>query len=147
MIKIMLTPEFVKMLKADEGYRKYSYHDTLGNLTVGYGRAIDIVGVSEEEASFLLQNDINKAEEDLIRFMPCYKNLDSIRQQTLCMMAFNMGIYHLLQFKGMIAALEVKNYPEAAKEMLASLWAKQVGLRAHRLANLMESGELLQKGY
>ena len=134
--------DVVKMLKADEGFRKYPYRDTLGNLTIGYGRAIDIVGLSEEEATYLLENDLKKAIGDLERYLPCYKNLDAVRQGVLQNMTFNMGIYHLLQFKTMIGALEAKNYTGAAQDMLASLWAKQVGLRAQRLSLLMETGSL-----
>lgn len=55
-------------------------------------------------------------------------------------MAYNLGISGLLKFKKMLKTLEEENYPKAAKEMLDSLWAIQVGKRADHLAYLMRHG-------
>ena len=41
----------------------------------------------------------------------------------------------------MLNALQDGRYADAAKAMLDSKWAKQVGDRARRLAQQMESGE------
>ena len=56
-------------------------------------------------------------------------------------MAFNVGLPRLRGFKRMWAALEGRDYSEAAKEMLDSKWARQVKTRAYTLARMMESGE------
>ena len=53
--------KLAKSLKQDEGFKPSAYKDSLGYLTIGYGRMIDerLGGyLSEEEAGFLLENDI-----------------------------------------------------------------------------------------
>jgi lysozyme len=55
-------------------------------------------------------------------------------------MAFNMGISGLLEFHDTLAKIQTGDYTGAAKGMLQSKWATQVGDRAHRLAIQMESG-------
>ena len=41
----------------------------------------------------------------------------------------------------MLAAMEQGDYQTAAKEMLASKWAVQVGRRAVELSKIMQTGE------
>jgi lysozyme len=56
-------------------------------------------------------------------------------------MIFNLGLYGVLGFKRMLAALREKDYLKASKEMLDSKWAKQVGYRAKKLASIMALGK------
>jgi lysozyme len=56
-------------------------------------------------------------------------------------MIFNIGMPRFKQFKKMIAALEEGDWSEAANQMMDSKWAKQVGKRAERLRDMMETGE------
>jgi len=51
-----------------------------------------------------------------------------------------MGIGWLTTFKNTVANIRTGNYEAAAKGMLASKWAKQVGARAIRLADMMRKG-------
>ena len=55
-------------------------------------------------------------------------------------MCFNLGINRLLGFKNTLAAIKAGDYEAAADGMLASMWAKQVGKRAHRLIKMMREG-------
>jgi lysozyme len=55
-------------------------------------------------------------------------------------MCFNLGIARLRGFKKMLAAMQAGDVETAAKEMLDSTWAKQVGARAHRLAAQWRAG-------
>ena len=48
-----------------------------------------------------------------------------------------LGVRGLLKFGRTLDAAERGNYEEAARQMLASKWAGQVGQRAHRLAAMM----------
>ena len=73
--------------------------------------------------------------------MPWARALSPERQAVLVNMAFNLGIAGLLAFKRMLAACERGEYAAAAREMLDSVWAKQVGARAVRLAEQMRTGE------
>jgi lysozyme len=132
-------------LKRDEGFRPKPYKCTAGKLTIGYGRNIEDIGISERESIFLLENDIQYSYQKLYAVIPIFKELDIIRQYVLLNMCFNMGISRFVKFVKMLAALERKDYEIAAKEMLDSNWAVQVGMRATRLANLMRTGLVLDK--
>ena len=128
-------------LKRDEGCRLTPYKDQVGKLTIGYGRNLDDVGISLDEANTLLQNDVRKAVADVNQHLPWAKGLDDARLGVLINMAFNMGIAGLLQFKNTLALIEAGEFDQAADAMLESKWATQVGPRAHRLAVQMRSGE------
>jgi lysozyme len=58
-------------------------------------------------------------------------------------MAFNLGVAGLLSFKNTLAAVKAGEWAKASAGMLASKWAKQVGLRAVRLAHMMKHGDTL----
>ncbi|WP_298769867.1 hypothetical protein [uncultured Shewanella sp.] len=97
-------------------------------------------GITTEEALYLLDNDIDLVELQLMRNIDFIGRLDEIRKVVLCDMAFNLGITGLLKFKRMLKAIELGNYQVAADEMLQSKWARQVGQRATELADIMRQG-------
>ena len=125
-----------EQLVAREGYRQFPYRDTKGILTIGIGRNLEQVGIDLDEAQMLLSNDINDAVK-LLERLDWYNNLEEMRKIVIINMCFNIGYSKLLQFKKMIAALQIHNYAEAAKEMLSSLWAIQVPNRAKILADAL----------
>jgi len=51
-----------------------------------------------------------------------------------------MGVRGVMTFKRMLRALVRCDYEEAAREMLDSRWAQQVGERARELAEIMKEG-------
>lgn len=124
----------------DEGLRLKPYRDTVGKLTIGVGRNLDDVGISKQEAMMLLGVDIDKACADLDRFLPWWRDMSDARQQALANMAFNLGITKLQTFVNTLQAMKEGCYTDAAAGMRNSLWAKQVGARAERLATMMENG-------
>lgn len=136
----------IKMLTEEEGYRKHPYECTAGKLTIGIGRNLDDRGISKLEAHFLLANDIDTAIDELKVSLPFFKELSPIRQVVLVDMTFNLGITGLLKFKNTLRLIEEGKYSAAAKEMLNSRWAKQVGRRAKRLSRMMESGRYQEMG-
>ena len=128
-------------LTRDEGVRLRPYKDTVGKLTLGIGRNLDDVGISADEADFMLSNDLNeRVLPGLRKSLPWYSTLNESRQRVLANMAFNLGIDGLLKFRNMLAACQAGDYNLAANEMLNSTWAKQVGDRAQRLADMMRGG-------
>ena len=129
-----------QQLMLHEGLRLKPYRCTAGKLTIGVGRNLDDKGISQDEALFLLANDIEGVIKQLDKHS-WYTGLDPIRQKVLIDMAFNLGISGLLQFKKMIAAIELGDYGAAAEQMLDSRWARQVKTRADRLAEMMRTGE------
>ena len=123
-----------------EGFSKLPYKCPTGHLTIGYGHNLEN-GISKEAAEFILQEDLARAERAVKDAFPWWWKLDDARQFVLVDMAFNMGLASLKGFKKMLAAIEAGNFETAAKEMLASKWAAQVGRRAVELSKIMEKGE------
>jgi len=130
----------IRHLVRDEGLRLKPYRDTVGKLTIGVGRNLDDVGISEGEAIAMLENDIDRAEGGLDRNLPWWRGLDAVRQEVLVNMTFNLGINGLLGFKNTLASIKAGLWKNAARGMLASKWCRQVGARAERLARAMEEG-------
>lgn len=124
-----------------EGLKLTPYRCTADKLTIGVGRNLDDVGITQEEAEFLLDNDILRCCDDLDRNMSWWRDLSETRQRVLVDMVFNLGINRFMKFQNTIDALANGNYKGAAEEMLDSRWAEQVGQRAMRLANAMEFDE------
>lgn len=128
------------MLVLHEGFKTKPYRCTAGKLTIGVGRNIEDLGITQDEAEFLLENDIDRCVLELSKSYPWFKNLTDERQDVLIDMAFNLGITRLRGFKNMISAVESGDYVRASAEMLNSSWARQVGNRAKTLAQIMERG-------
>ena len=132
--------QIITDLKRDEGVVLHAYQDSLGLWTIGIGRLIDQRkggGISEKEAVMLLTHDLERIMTDLDTRIPWWTHQPEPVQRALVNMAFNLGVPGLMGFKGMLAALQARNYVEAAKAALDSKWAKQVGDRARRVADLI----------
>ncbi len=127
-------------LRADEGVRQFPYTDTVGKLTIGVGRNLTDRGLSDDEINYLLQNDIDLVIDDLNRGIPWWVDLSPVRQRVLANMCFNIGLPRLKGFVRMLSAMRRGDFLTAAQELRGSLYAKQVGARAERLARLMEAG-------
>lgn len=135
--------ELTKQLRRDEGEVLHVYPDTLGYLTIGVGRLLDKRkggGITPEESAYLLSNDIDRKQADVLRAIPWAISLDDARLGVLVNMAFQMGIDGLLQFKNTLEMVQNGDYDGAAEGMLESLWAKQTPERARRLSDQMRSG-------
>lgn len=124
----------------DEGFRKFPYKDTVGKLTIGVGRNLDDVGLSEDEVKYLFNNDFDKAR-DLAALLPAWYSLNGPRKAVLVNMVFQLGLGGVSKFKKMIDALSRKDYEEAANQMLDSKWHRQTPNRAERLAIQMRTGK------
>jgi lysozyme len=120
-----------------EGLKLEPYECTAGKLTIGVGRNIEDIGITEDEARYLLDNDILRVCDELDRNLPWWRDLSDARQRVLVDMVFNLGISRFMQFQNTIAAIESGDYDKAADEMLDSRWADQVGNRAKTLARMM----------
>lgn len=130
-----------KQLIRHEGMRLKHYMDTVGKLTIGVGRNLDDVGITQEEALFLLDTDVKKATYEAYKNWPWMVHMNQARKDVLINMTFNMGVPRLSYFKKFLFYARERDYEMAAAEMLDSLWAKQVGYRAEELAEQMRTGE------
>ena len=123
-----------------EGLTLKLYQDTVGKWTIGVGRNLSDIGISQEEAMVLLTNDINAARASVSRAFPWFPTLDAVRQRVLIDLSFNMGIGGLQGFVHMLSAVQRGDYDTAAEELLDSKWASQVGVRATTLAYMLRTG-------
>lgn len=137
----MISDDLVlKMLIRHEGNRLRLYTCPAGKFSIGVGRNLEDNGISESESLYLASNDLNTAKFQANSF-PWFKALNDAQQAVVVMMVFNLGINKFLEFKNTIQALKERNCGLAAKEMLNSLWSKQVGKRATELAAIMKTGQ------
>ncbi len=147
-------------LVRDEGLRLKVYRCTADKRTIGVGRNLDAIGIRDGEtavlgitlasclangitnwqALVLLSNDIDVVVAQLDRKLPWWRSLSPRRQRVMINMTFNLGIDGLLKFKNTLRFVRDGQYKVAANNMLLSLWARQVGKRAVRLADDMERG-------
>jgi lysozyme len=137
----MTAEEFEDMLIRHEGLELRPYKDTVGKVTIGVGRNLDDRGITEEEAIYLMRNDIEIHAKELADHYPIVRDLDDVRYYVLVNMAFNLGLVRLSKFKKMWGAITTGDYVTASEEMLNSKWATQVGNRAIELSRLMKTGK------
>ena len=126
-----------KQLEVDEGRKKFTYRCTANKLSIGVGRNLEDRGLRDDEINLMLSNDIDEADGIARKLIPNYQKLSEERKAVVINMAFNLGETRLSQFKQTLAAINEGRYADAAEGMRNSLWYKQVGLRAERLATIM----------
>jgi len=124
-----------------EGLMLRLYKDTVGKYTIGCGRNIEDMGISKDEALYLLKNDIDRCKNELQKIQ-WYLPLDSVRREAIIELVFNMGLPSVLGFKKMISFIEAKDFDKAASELLNSKWATQVGKeRSSNIASRLKNGK------
>jgi lysozyme len=128
-------------LAAHEGKRNLPYEDSEENLTIGIGHLLS-KPISDTAVNQIFEDDIAEAIDELDKFFPGWRNHDHTRQNVLAELCFNMGPQRLAGFKLMWAALDVRDYAEASKQLLDSRWRRQVKeVRANKLAEMLERGD------
>ena len=126
-----------------EGLELFCYECSASKQTIGVGRNIDPnngLGITEDEARYLLKNDINRVESELQAAYGWFTELDDARKEAVVNMVFNLGLTRFNQFKATIKHIENRDYELAGAEALNSRWAEQVGQRAIDVANQLASG-------
>jgi lysozyme len=137
--------EQIELLQAellrDEGFRQFPYRCTAGKLTIGIGRNIEDVGISEDEAKYMLNNDIAECLNDCkVIFGPEWNKFSDVRKRVFLNMRFNLGSAGFRSFKNTINAAKRHEYEMVAYGMKNSKWYNQVGDRAKRLVVMMRKG-------
>jgi len=132
--------DILEMLKRHEGFKQFPYLCTAGKLTVGYGRNLDDVGLSEYEAEFLLLQDIKHATKRLTTIFPNFYDFTVNRQAALIDLMVNIGSRKFLLFRKMIIAIKRNDWEDAANEAKDSKWFVQVPNRAKEIIGLIKEG-------
>lgn len=131
-----LTAQLIK----HEGLKLKPYMDTVGKVTIGVGHNLTDVGLTQDQALYILSGDISQVVQFLTSNCPWFISLDDVRQRAITDLAFDVRD-KLLQFTHMVAAIEAKDWPTASAELLNSTFAKETGQRAHDLAQMLQTGQ------
>jgi GH24 family phage-related lysozyme (muramidase) len=74
-----------------------------------------------------------------------FSTLDSVRQEALIDLSFNIGQTKLRKFVKALGHMASGNYDEAGQEFYRSRWAEQVGDRSLEICQMISSGEYQQR--
>ncbi len=128
----------------DTGLYEFEKIQILGIYELTRQEVIDILQarhITQEEALYMLNNDIKVIKAELEDSYRWFKFLDEVRQKVIIDMRFNLGSAGFAGFKNMIHQLELENYQKVAEEMKNSKWYSQVKRRAERLIKMMLTGQ------
>jgi lysozyme len=125
-------------LQTEEGFRALPYTDTLGNLTVGYGYAVN-KGISKVAAAALLQAQAQECEAALSAY-PWFQGLDDARASVFIDLSINLGLHGLLAFPSMLHYTALRDWLNAKAQLLDSDAARELPSRYQALADILETG-------
>lgn len=146
------SPLFAACRKA--GLDPYTQYDQVANWrsisgspwTIAYGATgRDVVAqmtVTQAWADQRLSADAQGRANALAALIPWVENLDPVRMDVLRELAFNIGVNELVHgWPHFIADVEAGKYLSATQEITGNhVYCAEVGQRATRLANMMQSG-------
>ena len=149
--------KLINLISDHEGVKLKVYDDAtgqelkagdvlVGHPTIGIGRNVakDGLGISQEEAEFMLMNDIDRVKEEIKNFP--IEHLNEVRTAIIIDMAFNMGItrFNPAIWKKTFQAIVNEDWQKATEEMLDSNWARQTKRRSARLSQMMLLGNWIE---
>ena len=136
-------------LEYDEGCKYEIYLDHLGLPTFGIGHLVteddpengQEVGtpVDETRVVEVFEQDVQITIGECKKLYDDWDDLPEEVQLIIANMMFNMGRPRLSQFKRMKAAVDARDWSEAAIQMADSKWYNQVPNRAGRLCERMKN--------
>lgn len=153
--------DIVSLIAHEEGWREKPYLCSEGYPTVGFGVKIGPKGAPISNYTFTLPQTVGAAWlhcilNDTVSKMrnnpiiaPAYarcvlRDVPTFENPRLCIlisMAYQMGIDGLAGFTNTLRYIADGNWQQAAKNMLASKWAKQTPNRARRHAEQIQTGK------
>jgi len=125
--------------KKNKDGRHILYKCTADKYTLGYGRNIQDRGISEEEALFMLQNDIDECNDDLKKIFPKWLEFSGGRRVALRDVRFQHGGRGFRLFKKMIKAILRDDWNGASFHLLDSLYFKKFPQRAQANSELLKN--------
>tara|TARA_R100001480_G_scaffold103214_1_gene106289 strand:- start:143 stop:589 length:447 start_codon:yes stop_codon:yes gene_type:complete len=136
--------EIQDMLVKHEGLVLQVYKDSLGYDTIGVGRCLDKNGISEDEAMYLLNNDIDKVLEGLDKHLQGWRAFPKRARMVAIDMSFQMGLQGFLGFRKTIALMKLGMWLEASEEIINSKYYTQTPSRClynSRQLSLCQNGQ------
>ena len=113
-----------EMLVRHEGMVCHVYKCSEGFETLGVGRNLNANGISEDEAMYMLENDIKRVQEELDKSWGAWRTFPEAARMVCVDMCFQLGISGFMGFRRTRALMEMGMWLEASEEMLDSKWAK-----------------------
>ncbi|NNS08325.1 glycoside hydrolase family protein [Erwinia sp. JH02] len=138
------TQAYQKKLGCYRDSKFWTYKDSLGFPTIGYGHLVlkgeDFSqGLTEAQADKLLDLDIAIARRDVAVLglnLPPVSNWNDF----MVLMVFQLGLTKTRQFKKFLAALKAGNYATAIKEVKDSNWYRQTPNRVNAMLAAVLNG-------
>ena len=113
-----------EMLIRHEGLVCNPYKCSVDKLTIGVGRNLDANGISEEEALYLLDNDIKRVHEELDKNWGVWRTFPEQARMVCIDCCFQMGITGWMNFRRTRALMEMGCWLESSEEILDSKYYK-----------------------
>ncbi len=131
------------MIKRHEGLRLETYKDSLGYPTIGYGHLLlphekGLKNITQEQADAMFEQDFGH-HYDMAKKTPGFNKANKAGQAAMIDLTYNMGGGWWKKWKNTSAALREGRWKDAARGLLNSNYAKQVGPRAVEIAGLIAS--------
>lgn len=123
------------MLIQDEGLKLKPYKCTAGKTSIGVGRNLDDVGITEPEAMTLLDYDLRRAEQGCLAIFgeQQWGRWSDVRKAGWINFCFNLGYARMLGFRNTLAAAIKEDWPKVEEGLRKSKWFDQVKGRAERV--------------
>ena len=125
----MFDAEVKQMLVRHEGIRIFPYKCSENYLTISCGRNLETNGISEEEAMYLLDNDIKRVKEELNMNFGAWRTMPEKARMVCIDMTFQMGIAGFMKFRKTRQLMELGMWLEASEEILDSKYNLQTPSR------------------
>jgi len=153
----------MKIEEKDEGFSEKPYYDTKKIPTYGHGFVCVVnkklcqpydplpnMSITMQESLERLRGLAEVNEQTLLNnpdLSKAYNKCNDVRKATMLSMAHQLGVYGLLKFKAMLAAIAREDWDEAHDECLDSTAARlDAPARFHRNANMLRTG-IMDKYY
>ena len=109
-----------EMLIKNEGLVLQPYRCKNNFLSLGVGRNLDTNGITEDEAMYLLENDIQRVVDNLDKNWEVWRSFPPLAQEVCIDCTFQMGITGWMNFRRTRALMEMGAWLEASEEILRS---------------------------
>lgn len=113
--------------------------DQVGKVTIGVGRNLTDVGLSESEIHYLLENDVERAIEHALFMFPTFSSYPEDVQRVVVNVIFHLGVAGFNTFRRFISKIKSHSWDGAADELLNSKAARQTPERFKRHSDLLKS--------
>tara|TARA_R110002110_G_scaffold94550_1_gene244982 strand:+ start:61 stop:468 length:408 start_codon:yes stop_codon:yes gene_type:complete len=129
-------------IKKHEGFSSVVYKCTAGYDTIGYGKRIKYLQVTEEQSTEWLEEDLENLKYTLSGkydwFLPAPQEVKDIVMN----ISYQLGVSGFSKFRKTIKYIANKDYEMCAVEMLDSKWAREdTPRRAKELSDRMAKVE------